>query len=76
MRFERDLPDRERVTVVLNVSAVVFFGVLLVVLVRRREATGFTVCVAVAFGFLLASSSAASAVRDVMAAALTALAPR
>ncbi|MEU9041045.1 MULTISPECIES: hypothetical protein [unclassified Kitasatospora] len=61
---------------VLNVSAVVFFGAVLLVLVRRREATGFTACVAVVFGFLLASSSAAPAVHDVLATALTALAPR
>ncbi|WP_031068449.1 hypothetical protein [Streptomyces sp. NRRL WC-3742] len=61
--------------VVLEVSAVVFFGVALAVQVRRRRASGFTVCVAVVFGFLLASSSAAPAVHDILAAALTALAP-
>ncbi|MFE9421937.1 hypothetical protein ACFYNO_03115 [Kitasatospora sp. NPDC006697] len=61
--------------VVLNVSAVLFFGVVLAIQVRRRQASGFTACVAVAFGFLLASSSAAPAVHGILAAALTALAP-
>ncbi|MBD0692095.1 hypothetical protein [Streptomyces sp. CBMA123] len=60
---------------VLNVSAVVFFGAVLAVLVRRRQASGFTACVAVVFGFLLASSTAAPAVHDILAAALTTLAP-
>ncbi|MFJ9444973.1 hypothetical protein ACIRRH_24305 [Kitasatospora sp. NPDC101235] len=60
---------------ILNVSAVVFFGVALAILVRRRQANGFTACVAVVFGFLLAFSSAAPAVHGILAAALTALAP-
>ncbi|WP_157536661.1 hypothetical protein [Kitasatospora mediocidica] len=60
---------------ILNVSGLVFFGVVLAVLVRQRQSTGFTACVAVVFGFLLASSSAAPAVHDVLAAALSAFAP-
>ncbi|MFJ9843318.1 hypothetical protein ACIRYZ_23175 [Kitasatospora sp. NPDC101155] len=59
----------------MNVSAVVFFGVALATLVRRRQANGLTACVAAVFGLLLASSSAAPAVHDILAAALTALAP-
>ncbi|MER6398194.1 MULTISPECIES: hypothetical protein [unclassified Kitasatospora] len=60
---------------ILNLSAVVFFGAVLAVLIRQRRATPAAACVAVAFGFLLASSSAAPAVHGALAAALTALAP-
>ncbi|WP_441246444.1 hypothetical protein [Kitasatospora sp. McL0602] len=60
---------------VVHVSAVVFFGAVLAVLMRQRQVTVGTACVAAAFGFLLASSSAEPAVHDILAAALTALAP-
>ncbi len=52
-----------------TVSAVLFFGVVLGVLVRNRHATGFAACVAVVFGFLLASTGFAPAIDNLLGSA-------
>ncbi|WP_327064385.1 hypothetical protein OG500_00870 [Kitasatospora sp. NBC_01250] len=50
----------------LTVSAVLFVGILLVVLVRNRQSTWSTACVAVTFGFLLASTNLAPDIHDLL----------
>jgi hypothetical protein len=59
--------------VVVTVSAAAFFGVLLHFLVRRQPNVGFTVCVAVVFGFVLASTRAAPALQNILSGVTAAL---
>ncbi|WP_329493015.1 hypothetical protein [Kitasatospora herbaricolor] len=54
-----------------TMSAVLFFGVVLGVLVRSRQTTGIAACVAVAFGFLLASTDFAPAIHDLLSRAVS-----
>ncbi|MFI6444245.1 hypothetical protein [Kitasatospora sp. NPDC050543] len=56
-------------------SAVAFFGILLFFLTRRQEGAGFTVCVAVLFGFLLASTGAAPAIHNLLNSAAGVVGP-
>ena len=57
-----------------TMSGVLVFGVVLGVLVRNREATGFAACVAVVFGFLLASTGFAPVIDDLLGSAASVLA--
>ena len=56
-----------------TVSAVLFFGVVLGVLVRHRQATGLAACIAVVFGFLLASTGFAPAIDGLLGSAASIL---
>ncbi|WP_371495986.1 hypothetical protein OG871_09775 [Kitasatospora sp. NBC_00374] len=51
---------------IVSISAVVFFGVLLVFLLRARRSTVSTALIATVFGFLLASSGVAPAVDSML----------
>ncbi|MER8184784.1 hypothetical protein [Kitasatospora sp. NPDC094015] len=51
---------------IVSISAVVFFGVLLVFLLRAQRSTVSTALVAAAFGFLLASTGVAPTVNGML----------
>ncbi|MCC9310050.1 hypothetical protein LN042_23775 [Kitasatospora sp. RB6PN24] len=70
---QRPRPARRRCRVIVNASLVVLLGLVIYLLIRNKTLRVFDLLLCGSFGFLLASTGAASAIRHVLAWTATTL---